>query len=904
LGKKMKHRPSAAMALGVILSTVLFAILWAAWSFHHRSPAQLTGGEWQLIPLAVTVFQRAVELGAAFYGFSFLFTAVLYLLGRDQSPDGAPLPGRPAVGILYLCCDDLDREALESLAGLQYDGELHLIVHDDSHSAAARAEVDAVVSDLRARSACHVRLLRRSSRNGGKPAAINYVLAETGHLYEFFILCDNDSVALDPQAIPKALSYFREPGVAVVQCRNVAAEDGAIPAANRLLARSIDASHVFLHIQARFGWSLFIGHNAFLRTSAVLACGGFTPGVFADDLDLAVRLNFKKHRIVYAPHIRFGEKHPPSYEAFRRRAYKWAYGCMQVLRSHAWRVLASRELSFPEKLSFFAFAGFYVGQTLLLAYLFVHFLLAPLVLPHAGVNTIANLGVGIALAATIYAPTVSYFLKERNLGRSLGSVLLCGLVYGTTDFVCARAVRDCLAGRKRAWIPTNAASGNRSDPGLIREALFGLLFLLMPLFFAPELLYQPCAYLFLGKFLFGPGIALLYRDRENGVNAPVAGLSGRRAATSTVSFLAIAVAAALLVFPAPAEAAPSVSVRGKDLFVNGAPFLVKGMHYGPWRPGTGPGKGYPYPPAAEVDSDLSLIAGLHANTVLVFDPPEYVLDLADHHGLKVLYAFHIQWWTFGSPEGAALRQSILERVRKESAHPAILGWVLGNEVPVALLVQRGQPAVEAGLADLYRSVKAIDPVHPVTHSNWPVTKNLQLNFFDIAGFNVYPVWPPEVVAMGFGAYLRNVLQPIAGSKPLLLTEFGANSLEAGEPGQARLVKQCWEELKQAGACGGVVFEFADEWWKNYDNPRVAGAYWDRETASNDEKTHDQDPEEYYGIADAGRRPKPAYATVREMFAGESRWAGIGEREIPGAIMTTLVLLAAGTWVWARARQRE
>ena len=71
----------------------------------------------------------------------------------------------------------------------------------------------------------------------------------------------------------------------------------------------------------------------------------------------------------YAPGIAMGEKHPPSYTAFRKRSYKWAYGCVQTLRAHWWTVLRSRRFSFAEKLSFFQFAGFYCLQCVLLVYL-------------------------------------------------------------------------------------------------------------------------------------------------------------------------------------------------------------------------------------------------------------------------------------------------------------------------------------------------------------------------------------------------------------------------------------------------------------------------------------------------------------------------------------------------------
>lgn len=165
---------------------------------------------------------------------------------------------------------------------------------------------------------------------------------------------------------------------------------------------------------------------------------------------------------------------------------------------------------------------------------------------------------------------------------------------------------------------------------------------------------------------------------------------------------------------------------------------------------------------------------------------------------------------------------------------------------------------------------------------------------------MYPVWPPEVVTRGYGQYIREVLQPIAGEKPLLVTEFGVNSLEAGPEGQARMVKECWTEITQSGTAGGIVFGFADEWWKNYDNPQRPGNYWFRAAAPEDEARHDADPEEHYGILTADRQPKPAYHTVQEMYEEQD---GLYARLIPAIIIGALLLAAIGLW-YSGSRKRK
>src|SRR6266403_2546643 len=886
---RQDRSPSPAMVYFVLCSATLFSLVYI-WSIYRAAHQ----GHLTFVVIGLLAFKTLVEVGSSYYGFAFLFMAGAYLFTREGENEFKHVEQPAPVGLIYLCCNDLDRDALFSLASLNYRGKLHLVVHDDSVSATQRKEVDQAVQELRRRTEYEVLLLRRPTKEGGKAGVTNYVLAQTAHLFEYFLLCDNDSTALDPRAIEKALPYFEDPKVAIVQCRNVAVVEPSTCSVNRLLSRSIDAFNVFLTAYSRFGWQPFVGHNALLKTGAVMEVGGFTPGFFSDDLDLTVRLNLRGYKVAYAPEIQFGEKHPGNHSSYRQRSYKWAYGCVQTLRAHCPAVLKSKQLSLAEKWSFFMFSGFYVGQTALLLYLCATFLVGPFLLTGYTVNTGTAFFAGSLIILTTFLPVLAYFAKDPVRQGSAGAVVMCGLVYGTTDFPTARGVWDCLIGRKSQWTPTNARSQNNHSWGVLGEALFGLLLLCVPLATNFPVIYFPCFYLFAGKFLFGPAISVLYDEQQSRI-------SGANQARTIVPFatvlLLFAIPAGLFVHVrANAGEVLGVKIERKSFYVDGKPFLVKGIHYGPWRPGTGPNKNYPYPAPELIDADLKLIQGLNVNTILMVDPPSYVLDLAQKRGLKVLYSLTINWWTLGTPQSSASREDILKRVNDFRQKPALLGWILGNEIPNAALGQRGEKPVRDGLLDLYSAIKELDNQHFITHSNWPITKDIDLRFLDVTSFNVYPLWPPEVVANGYGNYIQKVLQPIAGDKPLLITEFGANTIEAGEEGQARLLRSSWQSLQSAGACGGVVFEFADEWWKNYDNPKRPGDWWDRKPAPDDEKQHDLDPEEYYGVETGERQPRMAAAAVKEIFATSS-----SARFVPAAAVAMLVVLAVGGWGVAKWR---
>jgi len=328
------------------------------------------------------------------------------------------------------------------------------------------------------------------------------------------------------------LPHFANPRIAVTQCRTVAVEDPNYCGINRRLAHSISAFHAFLAPCYRFGWMPFVGHNAFLRTDAVRAVGGLTPGFFSDDLDLTVRLNLAGHQVEYAYELAIGEKHPPSYAAFRKRSYKWAYGCVQTLQRHWRSVLASPRFSLAEKLSFFQFAVFYCLQSLLLFYLIFALLVQPFtVLSQVQPGLFASALVGTLMIALVFAPLLSFVIKNHQFNREwAGTLLLCSMIYGGTDFSVLRGVCDAFTGRKQQWVPTNQVTSNDADLILAGEAAFGLVLLCVPLVYFPQLLYLPGWYLFAGKFLFGPALSRLYRDATDVDSTADARVAARRVA--------------------------------------------------------------------------------------------------------------------------------------------------------------------------------------------------------------------------------------------------------------------------------------------------------------------------------------------------------------------------------------
>jgi cellulose synthase/poly-beta-1,6-N-acetylglucosamine synthase-like glycosyltransferase len=168
-----------------------------------------------------------------------------------------------------------------------------------------------VVDDLEKKLGVRWRVLRRPTKGGGKSAVTNYVSEQTSDEHDFFLLADNDSFSHDPKLLFKAACLLDDDEVAVVQFRCVNEhrpdEGGFI----RLLGGAVDMFDAFMTGLYRGLWQPFVGHNAVLRTRDLLEAGGFTPGVFADDIDLTVRMNRNGKQVVYRRDLEMGEYHPP-----------------------------------------------------------------------------------------------------------------------------------------------------------------------------------------------------------------------------------------------------------------------------------------------------------------------------------------------------------------------------------------------------------------------------------------------------------------------------------------------------------------------------------------------------------------------------------------------------------------
>ena len=348
-----------------------------------------------------------------------------------------------------------------------------------------------------------------------------------------------------------------------------------------------------------------------------------------------------------------------------------------------------------------------------------------------------------------------------------------------------------------------------------------------------------------------------------------------------------------------------VSVQGPKLYVarrkpDGTlgplePFLIRGVNYSP----VDPGQTVDSLAAARAHlrqssyvGDFALMQELGANAVRTFADVGtdavalQFLDAAYQRGLFVMVSLIDLAPAEVSAVVAAYRR-----------HPALLGWIIGNEWNLNRFFDPARfqtlPSVAAAVEDTARLVRSLDPDHPVASS---------LGFSD-DGFNLGPeilqhplpslvAAAPSVQLWGFNLYRGRSLEPFFAewdlvkrasgfAGPVFLTEFGTDSWNfftgrQDETLQAETDAAIWDALHRHGL-GGFVMEWNDEWWKagapsvqSADGFRLSRTIFHPATglALTTFLGHPDgfSNEEHYGLVDIARRRKAAFFAVRDAYA--------------------------------------
>ena len=286
---------------------------------------------------------------------------------------------------------------------------------------------------------------------------------------------------------------------------------------------------------------------------------------------------------------------------------------------------------------------------------------------------------------------------------------------------------------------------------------------------------------------------------------------------------------------------PRVRVRAKFFFEGDKKFFIKGATYGPFAPDANDEY---FGDPAKLARDLAIMRDTGINLLRVYYvPPRWFLDACGEAGIRVLvtipWAEHIEFLNNGKIRREVVR-AVREGVKKNAGHTAIFGYLVGNEIPTSMVRWLGARRVTEFVEELINVARQADPDALYSYASFPPTEYLLPQNVDFYTFNVYLHRQED-----FDRYLAR-LQNLAEDRPLVMGEFGMDTIRHPEEEQAEMLTWHIESVVRGGLAGTVLYAWTDEWFRGGNEIMD----WN------------------FGLVRRDRTPKKALAAVKALFAGD------------------------------------
>lgn len=229
------------------------------------------------------------------------------------------------------------------------------------------------------------------------------------------------------------------------------------------------------------------------------------------------------------------------------------------------------------------------------------------------------------------------------------------------------------------------------------------------------------------------------------------------------------------------------------------------------------------------------------NAIRLFEMPDVrLLDAAEKHGLRVFAG--LMWGQnadfFRHPAlFSAAKVALAAALKETSAHPALAGVYVANEIPADLVRWMGPLRVRHAIEDLIETGRRAAPHLLFAYANYPSTEYLEPENADFTAFNIY-----LETSDAYRSYLKR-LHHIAGDRPLVVSEFGLDSRRNGTARQAEVLAWASAIASEEETAGFTAYAWSDRWWNN--GAEVTD--WD------------------FGLIDRAGNPKPALFSLNSQL---------------------------------------
>ncbi len=251
-------------------------------------------------------------------------------LGALELPNGAAPPKISIHVPAYNEPPDMLIETLDALARLEYSNFEVLVIDNNTRDERVWRPVEAHCARL----GPPFRFFHVAPLAGFKAGALNFALEHTAADAEIVAVIDSDYV-VDSNWLRDLAPGFQDPRVGIVQ----APQDYRDEKASAFKAMCYAEYRGFFHIGmiTRNERNAIIQHGTMtmVRRSLLEATGKWAEWCITEDAELGLRIFEAGYEANYVPGSYGRGLMPDTFIDFKKQRFRWAYGAMQILKSHA-----------------------------------------------------------------------------------------------------------------------------------------------------------------------------------------------------------------------------------------------------------------------------------------------------------------------------------------------------------------------------------------------------------------------------------------------------------------------------------------------------------------------------------------------------------------------------------------
>ena len=287
----------------------------------------LVSGVWLLLGVIAVLLAEAHEWAEAHW----VKLRRRLLVGPGSSPTEPAF--MPKVSVHVPCYNEPPEmviETLDALSRLDYPDFEVLLIDNNTKDEAVWRPVEAHCAKLGPR----FRFFHECPLAGFKAGALNFTLRNTDPAAQVIAVIDSDYI-VEPNWLKDLVPVLVDPKIAIVQAPQDYRDDGQ--SAFKAMCHAEYRGFFHIGMVTRNERNAIIQHGTMtlVRRSVLDRLGGWAEWCITEDAELGLRVFEEGLEATYIPQSYGRGLMPDTFIDFKKQRFRWAYGAMQILRSHA-----------------------------------------------------------------------------------------------------------------------------------------------------------------------------------------------------------------------------------------------------------------------------------------------------------------------------------------------------------------------------------------------------------------------------------------------------------------------------------------------------------------------------------------------------------------------------------------